>query len=237
MNKGFFITGTDTGVGKTVITGAIIKALHSIGINACAAKPVETGCHRDGNILYPSDGMFLKRVARMDESINHITPYCFETPAAPSVASDMEGKAVDIPAIIGEFNSLLETYQAIVVEGVGGILVPIMSDYFVIDLIRELGLPLIVVSRPSLGTINHTLLTVNYALKEGIEVSGIIINFSRPAEGTIAEKTNPALLEQISPVPVIGVFPYLDDLGDETLRKAALKHLNIEIIRANLSKP
>jgi len=237
MSRGFFITGTDTGVGKTVIAGAVIKILHSLGINACAMKPIETGCHRDGNILYPSDGMFLKKVAMMDEAINHITPYCFETPAAPSVASDIEGRPVDVSVIVAEVSALLETYEAIVVEGIGGILVPIRSDYFVIDLIRELGLPLIVVSRPSLGTINHTLLTVNYALKEGIEVSGIIINFSRPADGTVAEKTNPGTIQKMSPVPVIGVFPYLDDPGAETLGGAALKHLNIEIIRERLCKP
>lgn len=237
MSKGFFITGTDTGVGKTVIAGAVIKTLHSLGINACAMKPIETGCHRDGNILYPSDGMFLKKVAMMDEAINHITPYCFETPAAPAVASDIEGKSVEVSVIVAEFSALLEIYQAIVVEGIGGILVPIRSDYFVIDLIRELGLPLIVVSRPSLGAINHTFLTVNYALKEGIEVLGIIINFSRPADGTVAEKTNPGIIQKMSPVPVIGVFPYLNDLGDETLGGAALKHLNIEIIRKRLCKP
>jgi dethiobiotin synthetase len=227
MKAGFFVTGTDTGVGKTVIAAAVIKALQAHGINACGMKPVETGCSRAGNNLYPSDGMFLKKVARMDEAIHHVTPYCFENPVAPSLASEMEGRAVSVPSIMKMFGVLARKYHAVVAEGVGGILVPIRKDYSVLDLIREMDLPLIVVSRPSLGTINHTLLTVNYALKENVRVSGIIINFTRPAEGTVAENTNPLVLQQISPVPLLGVFPHLKSLEDEALERAAMKYLNI----------
>ncbi len=237
MNSGFFITGTDTGVGKTVITAAIIKALHVRGISACAMKPIETGCARIGNNLCPSDGMFLKKVAEMDEDMKYITPYCFETPVAPSLASGMEGKPVSIDVIARRFNSLLKKYHTVVVEGVGGLLVPIKKDYFVIDLVRELKLPLIVVSRPSLGTLNHTLLTVNYALKEGINVTGIVVNFSRPPGGDISEETNPYMLQKLSPVPFIGTFPYLNNLRTETLEKTALKYLNIEMLRKQLQNP
>jgi dethiobiotin synthetase len=234
MNRGFFITGTDTGVGKTVIAAAIIRVIRAQGMNVCGMKPVETGCPRIGNTLYPSDGMFLKKASGMEETITHITPYCFETPVAPSLASEMEGKMVNVDIIIQEFLSLVKRYNAVVVEGIGGILVPIKRDYFVIDLIRDLRLPLIVVSRPSLGTLNHTLLTVNYALKQGIAVSGIIVNFTRPSDATVAENTNPLVLQQLSPVPVLGTFPYLDNLENETIEKAALRYLNGEIIRDRL---
>ncbi len=234
MSKGFFITGTDTGVGKTVIAGALIKAIHVLGANACGMKPVETGCSRIGNTLYPSDGMFLKRVAGMDENINQITPYCFEAPVAPSLAAEMESKVVRIDSIVEKFHALLQRYQSVVVEGVGGILVPIRRDYFVIDLIKQLGLPVIVVARATLGTLNHTLLTVNYALKEGINVSGIVINFTRRSEGTVSENTNPLVLQQVSPVPLLGVFPCLDDLENATLERAAVKYLDLGIIRSHL---
>jgi len=234
MNRGFFITGTDTGVGKTVIAAAMIKVIHGMGMNVCGMKPVETGCPRIGSNPYPSDGIFLKKVAGMEETINHVTPYCFESPVAPSLASEMEGKPVSIDSIIGEFQSLMKRYHAAVVEGIGGILVPLKRDYFVIDLIRDLELPLIVVSRPSLGTLNHTLLTVHHALKAGIAVTGIIINFVRSPEGTVAENTNPLLLQQLSPVPVMGVFPHLNNLENETLEKAAMKYLDLEIIRNHL---
>jgi dethiobiotin synthetase len=234
MNQGLFIAGTDTGVGKTVVAAAIIKALHAQGIHACGMKPIETGCSCVGSTLYPSDGMFLKKVSRMDEHIGFVTPYCFENPVAPSLASEMEGRAIHIPLIREKFQALLERYPAVVVEGIGGILVPIKKDYFVMDLIRELSLPLVVVARPSLGTINHTLLTVNYALGKGISVLGIIINFSRPPENTVAENTNPLVLEQLCPVPVIGIFPHLNNLEDKVLERNALKHLDIKALRKHL---
>ena len=230
MSNGFFITGSDTGVGKTVVAGALIRVMHVRGIRSCGMKPIETGCSRVEGVLVPSDGMFLKRVARMDEAINHVTPYCFETPVAPLVASEIEGREIDVGMIKSEFGLLLDKYRTAVVEGIGGIFVPIKRDYFVIDLIRELGLPLIVVSSPSLGTINHTLLTVNHALREGIRVAGIILNFCRPPENTIAEQTNPAVLRKISPVPIIGTFPHIENLDDETLEKASLEYLNVETL-------
>ncbi len=236
MKKGFFITGTDTGVGKTVIAAAIIKALQAGGINACGMKPVETGCSRVGGSLYPSDGMFLKKAARMDEGIHSVTPYSFENPVAPSLASETEGKSVNLPVIMKKFDALAKKYPAVIVEGVGGLLVPVKRDYFVLDLVKEMGLPLIVVSRPSLGTINHTLLTVKYAMKEHIEVAGVIINFSRPAEGTTAENTSPLVLQQFCPVPVLGVFPHLKGLEDELLERAAMKHLNIPELLKRMGK-
>lgn len=230
MNPGFFITGTDTGVGKTVIAGALIKALRTRGLNVGAMKPVETGCSRVGDVLYPSDGMFLKKIARMDETINHITPCCLETPVAPLVASEMEGVGIDVEVIKEEYSRLARSYGTMIVEGIGGLLVPIKRDYFVIDLIRELRLPVVVVANPSLGTINHTLLTVNYALNEGVRVSGLIINFSKPSDGSIAVQTNPGVLSKLSPVPLIGTFPYLSSLSDEVLERKSLKHLDIEVL-------
>jgi dethiobiotin synthetase len=184
--------------------------------------------------MVPSDGMFLKEIARMDETVNHITPCCFEHELSPMVSAEMEGTTVDINKIRGAFDKLGRTYQAIIVEGVGGLLVPINKDYFVLDLAREMGLPLVVVARPGLGTINHTLLTVNYALKEGLEVAGIIINHTYQSEGSMAEKTNPNAIEQLSPVPLIGIFPYLDDMSGEAFEKTVLKNLNMEIIRKYL---
>jgi dethiobiotin synthetase len=236
MSRGFFITGTDTGVGKTVIAAAVIKALHAKGIQACGMKPIETGCQSIGETLFPSDGMFLKKVARMDETINHITPYCFASPVAPSVASETENRVISTAVIMEAFAKLLAKYGTVVVEGIGGILVPIRRDFFVIDLVRELNLPLIVVSKPSLGTINHTLLTVNYALNMGVTVSGIIMNFTRPQGGTIAEETNPHVIQQMCPVPLIGIFPYLNTMEDEILERNALKHLNIELLQKHLMK-
>ena len=228
MARGFFISGTDTGVGKTIVTAALIRCMRAKGIRAGAMKPIETGCSRVGDVLYPHDGIFLKRAAGMDESFQHISPYRFETAAAPLTASEEEGAEIDIKVIRDQFDLLAKAYKPVIVEGVGGILVPIRRDYFVIDLIRDLELPLIVVATPFLGTINHTLLTVNHAIDRGVAVAGIIINFSRPPDGAISEETSPALIQRLSGVPLLGIFPYLRSVENETLEKAALKHLDIE---------
>lgn len=230
MTKGFFVTGTDTGVGKTVITGALIKAMQARGLKACGMKPIETGCQHIGETLHLSDGIFLKQISGMDEDLNDITPLRFETPAAPLTASEIEGRELDIGIIKDKFNLLSQKYSFIVVEGLGGILVPIKKDYFVLDLVKELQLPLLIVARPSLGTINHTLLTVNYALKEGINVAGIIINFNKPPDGTISEQTSPDIIKRLSRAPVIGIFPYLNNLNAGTIEKAASKYLDIGLL-------
>ncbi|HTR45084.1 MAG TPA: dethiobiotin synthase [Thermodesulfovibrionales bacterium] len=228
MVRGFFISGTDTGVGKTIVTAALIRCMRARGIYAGAMKPIETGCSRVGDVLYPHDGIFLKRAAGMDESFQHITPCRFETAAAPLTASEAEGTEIDVGIIMDEFGLLAKAYKPVIVEGVGGILVPIRRDYFVIDLVRDLELPLIVVTTPFLGTINHTLLTVNYAIDRGVDVAGIVINFNRPPDGAIAEETSPALIQRLSGVPMLGTFPYLTSVENETLERTALMHLDID---------
>ena len=243
MTRGFFITGTDTGVGKTVIAGALLLIIRSLGISVCGMKPIETGCMKSENVvqkaesrvkdtlLIPADGMFLKEIADMDDSIDIITPIRFENHLAPFPASEIEGTPVDIEKIKKAFEDLLRKYDMAVIEGIGGLLVPLNRNYFVLDLIKQFGLPVVIVSRPGLGTINHTLLTVNYAIKEGLHVAGIIMNYSQSPEKTLAEETNPKVIRQISPVPLIGIFPYLEDLEKSIMEQTAVKTLNIEIIR------
>lgn len=244
MPKGFFITGTDTGVGKTIISAALVKAVQFLGFRAVGMKPIETGCkrpavsrqhreHRDDSLI-PSDGKFLKAISNSDESLDLITPVRFENPLAPLPASEREGIPVDMEKITNAFATFAHKYTVLIIEGVGGILVPITKDYFVLDMAKDFGLPVIVVTRPGLGMINHTLLTVNYALKEGLTVGGIIINYSRPAEGTIAEQTNPKVLATICPIPVLGIFPYLQNIGGDAIEEAAVKNLNLEMIKKYL---
>ncbi|MDP2168064.1 MAG: dethiobiotin synthase [Thermodesulfovibrionales bacterium] len=235
MSKGFFITGTDTGVGKTVIAAGLIRAAYMLGVRACGMKPVETGCSRQGDVLIPADGSFLKKISRMEEAINRIVPYCFESPLSPMSASEIEGVRIDPLWVMHEFNELKKRYEFAVVEGIGGLLVPLKKGYFVLDMARDFGLPVVVVSRPSLGTINHTLLTVNYALREGLDVAGVIINYSNPPDGSLAEETNAYALRALLPVPLIGVMPYLDDMETETLERAVRKNLDLEVIRRYLS--
>lgn len=246
MAKGFFVTGTDTGVGKTVITAALIQAIRLLGLKVCGMKPIETGCLKSefrvesselrvkDRVLISSDGMFLKRTAGMDDSIDSVTPIRLENPLAPLPASEIENIPVDIEKIKKAYAELSKKYEVVVVEGIGGLLVPIKRDYFVLNLARDFGLPIIIVSRPGLGTINHTMLTVNYAIKEGLTIAGIIINYSLPPEDTPSEKTNLKVIKQISPVPIIGVFPHLENMELTSIEKAAVKSLDIERIREYL---
>jgi dethiobiotin synthetase len=239
MTRGFFITGTDTGVGKTIIAGAVILVIRSLGLRVCGMKPIETGCIKaesrfKDRVLETSGGMFLKKIADMDDAINSVAPIRLENPLAPFPASEIEGIPVDIEKIKRAYAELSKKYDAVVVEGIGGLLVPIQRDYFVLDLAKDFGLPIIIVSRPGIGTINHTLLTVNYAMKEGLNVAGIILNYSRPPENTLAEETNPEVIRQISPVPILGVFPYLENRERVTLEKTAIKSLDTGRIKKYL---
>jgi len=240
MAKGFFVTGTDTGVGKTIISAGLICFLNNLGYRTGAMKPVESGCRiqrftglktTSADILIPNDGMFLKKIANMQEPVDIITPIRFREPLAPFTASKIEGKPINIGKIKDAFSRLSKKYELLIVEGIGGLLVPIKKNYYVLDLAKDIGLPLIVVARPSLGTLNHTMLTVNYAIKEGLRVAGIIMNYNKPPENTIAEKTNSDILKKISPVPIIGIFPYLKNKKNKAIEKTVLKILNADTIK------
>jgi dethiobiotin synthetase len=238
MSKGIFVTATDTGVGKTIVSVAIVRALKRCGINAGAMKPVESGCTRKEGILEPADGRYLKAVAGMDDPLELITPVRFEAPLAPYCASQAEGIPVDLETIFKAYGTLCGKYDFMVIEGIGGVLVPLVNietsgvsrTYFVTDLIRDLKLPAVVVTRPSLGTINHTLLTVNQLLSEGIDVAGVIINFNTPAEGTIAEKTNPQALRELCPVPILGIIPCLKDISAKSIEENAVGCIDVSAL-------
>ncbi len=234
MAKGFFITGTDTGVGKTLIAGALIRTIRVLGKKVCGMKPVESGCGRRGEVLIPFDGMFLKQVSHADEPLALITPCCLESPLAPLAAAEVDTRDIDIAAIGSAFRKLSARYETLVVEGIGGLMVPIAADYYALDLAGEIGLPLIVVARPGLGTINHIMLTVDCALKAGLTVAGVIINYGQPPENSLAEQTNPGLLSQISPVPLIGIFPHLKSTEEDEMAKAAVRNLDMELIKSCL---
>ncbi len=234
MGKGFFVTATDTGVGKTVVAAAIIRILKRCGLSVCGMKPVESGCRREGGILFPADGDFLRTASEAEEPLENITPVRFEEPLAPWVAAERAGTQVDTRCLVGKFMELSGRYDAVVAEGIGGILVPIRKDYFVSDLAKDFSLPVIVVAQAYLGTINHTLLTVEHALRAGLKVAGIILNYPDRPGGTVAEETNPGVIEKLAPAPLIGVMPCLEDLSVSSMEKAALESLDLEILRKSL---
>ncbi len=208
--KGFFITGTDTGVGKTLIGGAVAGALARQGKNVGVMKPIESGCRLHNNRLIPEDALFLKQMAKCPDDIEIICPYCFKLPLAPVVAALIEKKKIKVAKIKSVCRQMQEKYDLVLVEGAGGLMVPVTDNYFMLDIIKSLNLPLIIVSRLCLGTINHTLLTVKQAIQSGIAIAGIIFNQMSQETGK-AEETNPDIIKRFSAVPILGQMPFIQE--------------------------
>jgi dethiobiotin synthetase len=222
MRTGIFITGTDTGVGKTIAAAGLLLTLKQRGLNVGYMKPVETGCPvLDGEVV-PQDVRFIREVVGIRDDLELMCPYRLKAAAAPSIASRLEDVHVDLGFIVDQYFQLSLLHEIVVVEGVGGLMVPLNNSDLVTDLVLQLGLDMLVVARPGLGTINHSLLTLNMAKVMGIPTSGVIINgFGREAIG-LPERTNPDEIEHFGNVPVLGIVPWLKDLDYNTGKPGSL---------------
>ena len=209
MNKhGIFITGTDTGVGKTYVAAGIAQSLRNRGVDVGVMKPVETGCRmRDGRMI-PRDARLLARASRTSDSLDLVNPYRFGRPLAPSVAAELEGREIRPGKIVTAYRQLAGRHQYMIVEGAGGIMVPLRNRYTYLDLAQALKLPVVIVARPALGTINHTLLTVAVLKERGLTIRGVVINYAQDRKPGYAEKSNPSVIRSISGVEVLGVIRY-----------------------------
>jgi len=225
--SGLFITATDTDVGKTVITGAIAAAFKARGMNVGVMKPMASGGVADSQgTLVAEDATFLMRAAGIGESERDlVNPLCLEPALTPAVAAKVSGVFVDIPAIIKVYQVLTESYEPLLVEGVGGITAPLWQDYLLADFMVELALPVIVVTRANLGSINHTVLTIEYARHRGIQVAGIIINGWNDGEVGILEISNGEYMERLTGVPILGRFPYSSAISEGEIQSVALAQL------------
>jgi len=224
--NGFFITGTDTGVGKTFITAGITAVLKEKGLNVGIMKPVETGCPVKDGKLEPQDAIFLKKISGVDDDIDLINPYRFKAPLAPAVASRVEGKIVELNKIEECYKKLASRYSMMFVEGAGGLLAPINESETLADLVKLLNLPIIIVAASRLGAINHTLLTVRYAQAIGIEVKGIILNYPFLAiDETLS--TNQAEIKRLTSIPVLGELPFCDI---DRIAKMVKKYLKLSLL-------
>ncbi len=169
---GCFVTGTDTGVGKTLVGCALIAELRARGFEVGAIKPIETGVGPDG----PLDAIALRDAAGSRDALELVCPQQFALPAAPNVAARAEARDVDLAAIEAAFRRIADGRDLIIAEGAGGLLVPIREGFTMADLAHELGLPLLVVARAALGTINHTRLTLEAAAARSLPVIGVVIS-------------------------------------------------------------
>jgi dethiobiotin synthetase len=174
--RGVFVTGTDTEVGKTLVAGAIARRLRRSGRRVEVFKPAATGCRRTREGLVSDDTEFLAACADSRMMLADITPVRYRTALAPNVAAEREGRPVDLEAIFQAYARVAVAGEVLVVEGVGGLLCPISNDFWVIHFARMTRLPLVIVARAGLGTINHTLLTLHAARSAGLSVAGVVIN-------------------------------------------------------------
>jgi dethiobiotin synthetase len=214
---GLFVTGTDTGVGKTVATAALGLSAQSAGRSAVALKPAQTGC--GGGAI--GDAEFVQEVLGTREPVDAICPYRLREALAPAIAAQLEDVRLGVDAVRARHDDLRARYDLVLVEGAGGLLTPFCEGVDMAALAARLGLPLVVVVRPGLGTLNHTLLTLEAAHRRGLTVLGIVLSGIGDDPG-LDELTNPGALARLSPVPLLGALPLDPDVDTEAGRPGGL---------------
>lgn len=211
---GCFITGTDTGVGKTVVAAALVQQLRQRGVNVGVMKPIETG-YREGDPA-ACDGERLRTAVANLDPIELVSPYRLPAPLAPLAAARQAGLVIDMARILAARDHLVAKHDFLLIEGIGGVLVPITAQMMVRDLIAALSLPVLVVGRAALGGVNQALLAVEALRHSRIPVMGMILNNITPASESatvrLQGETTIALLKELSPVPVLGPLSYQDGL-------------------------
>lgn len=211
--KGIYIIGTDTDIGKTVVSAGLMHLLLSKGYNACYFKPVSSGGTETVKGFLSHDVSFVKAASGLSEADDNINLFRYKTPVSPHLVANIEKKPIYLNVILDKFKELKSKYDYITVEGCGGLAVPLTDNgYMQYHMIKELGIGCILVSRTTIGTINHTLLTLAFAEKVGISVHGVIFNgFS----GSDVEQDNIAIIEKLTGTPVFGVIPQIAGIDVE----------------------
>jgi dethiobiotin synthetase len=203
--RGLFVTGTDTGVGKSIVAAAICAALAARGERVAAFKPAVSGLDQPDPV-WPPDHELLAAAASAGQSPDEVTPHRYGPPVSPHHAAELGAAAVDPAACVAQARALGAGADVLVCEGVGGLLVPLTADYLVRDLAVEIGVAVVVAARPGLGTINHTLLTLEAARSAGLTVTGVIMT-PWPGEPSALELSNRVAVERLGSIPVHGLPP------------------------------
>lgn len=214
--RGVFVSGTDTGVGKTVVAAAIAAALRARGEQVVAFKPVLTGTDEPPQPGWPADDDLLALAAGMRPQ--DVAPRRFGPPVSPHLAAALAGTTIDPATLLAAFARCAADAETVVVEGVGGLMVPLAPDYLVRDFAEALVLPLVIAARPGLGTINHTLLTIEAAQAAGLHVAGVVIT-PWPESPTAIESDNCATIARLGNVEV-ATLPRLPRADPELLAQA-----------------
>ena len=203
-----FVTGTDTGAGKTTVTRAVTAALCARGLRVAALKPIETGCSFGPMGLEAADGTLLRAAAGNWLSPGEVTPICFTTPVSPAAAAVAESRPIDLAALAEHIHTVAARADVTLVEGAGGLLVPLDDRTLTADFVARLGARLIVVARDALGTINHTLLTLSEAARRELPVAGVIMSRVSPLPGPDAA-SNASAIARFGRAPMLGTLEHL----------------------------
>lgn len=215
--QGIFVTGTDTGIGKTLVSAALALFLSERGLNVGVMKPIESGV--DEPSLLGHDGALLQWASQSGDGIDEISPYRLRAPLAPAQAAKKEECFIDFSGLITTAQTLGARHDFLIIEGSGGLMTPVNGGLLMADLAKGMGLPLLVVTSPRLGTINHTLLTIFAAQQMEIAVAGYLIN-RMPTQPEEAEETAPHTLSSLASADILGVLPEVK--GDEQSKVVSL---------------
>jgi dethiobiotin synthetase len=202
--RGVFVAGTDTGVGKTILAAAICAGLAARGETVAAFKPAVTGLDEDPPEGWARDHELLASVASAGQTAEEVAPHRYGPPVSPHYAAEMAGEQIEPNELLAKARGAADHAEALVCEGVGGLLVPLTPGYLIRDLALDLGLPVVIAARPGLGTINHTLLSLEAARTAGLDVRGVVMT---PWEGGGVPESNLRAIELIGNVPVTCLPP------------------------------
>jgi dethiobiotin synthetase len=223
----YFVTATDTGVGKTQVATALLSLMADAGLTPAPFKPYESGCR---SLAQPDDALSLRDAARSDDALDSICPHRFRAPLAPGIAAHRLGKKPSFAKTLAAYRSFAG--RALVAEGAGGLRVPLDPERDVVDLIAELGLPVVLVARAGLGTLNHVALSLELLQARGLPVRAVVLSRSRP-ERDLSERDNAAWIARRHRVEVLGPVPYLED---PVRRRAAFRRVLAPLVGGELDR-
>jgi len=219
-----FITGTDTDVGKTYITAGLAVTLRKMGVDVGIMKPFAAGTPQKKGFR-SEDVEILSRAAQVSDPENLMNPQFFKMAASPYTASKNLKVKVKVDLVLSNFKKLSKLHTVLLVEGMGGIMTPILKNYSVASLIKEMKLPAVIIARTKVGTVNHTIMTCKMCEKHKIPIKGIIIN--NFDSGGYGVKTLKRDLHSLTGVPILGTIPYLENLSDSSLYTSFKKNLDV----------
>jgi dethiobiotin synthetase len=225
--KSLFITGTDTDVGKTYVTAGLAVTLRKMGIDVGVMKPFAAGTAQKKGFK-SEDVEILSNAAQVTDPENLVNPQFFPIPASPYTAWKTLKTKPKISTILSSFKKLSKLHDTLLVEGMGGIVTPILKDYYITNLIKDLKIPTIIVTRTKVGTVNHTIMTVRMCQKYKIPIKGIIINDFDSDGYKTKELTRD--LKNLLGIPILGAIPFIDDMSDSSLYKIFTKNLNFKLL-------